>query len=99
MRQFIVAAAVAVGLIALWAAILPLTAETATKRAAATSPAISKALLLCRRQNGLAQACVGALANALVLDAQADRPPRSATGAARPTNRCSLTWIGATDAF
>jgi hypothetical protein len=73
MRQFIVAAAVAVGLIALWAAILPLTAETATKRAAATSSAITKALLLCRGQNGLAQACVGALANALVLDAQADR--------------------------
>ena len=68
MRQYIIAAAVAVGLIALWAAILPLTAETATKRAAATSPAITKALLLCRGQNGLAQACVRALAKALMLD-------------------------------
>jgi hypothetical protein len=74
MRQFIKAAAAVVGLIALWAAILPLTAEPATKQAAAASPAMSKALFLCRGRNGLDQACVGALAKALALDAKADAP-------------------------
>jgi hypothetical protein len=68
MRQFIIAAAVAVGLIVFWAAILPLTAEAATQQATATSAGMSRALFLCR-QNGLDQACVGALAKALTLDA------------------------------
>lgn len=71
MRQFIIASAVAVGLIALWAAILPLTAEPATKPPAAASPAMSKALFLCRGQNGLDQACVAVLVRALALDARA----------------------------
>ena len=70
MRQFIIAAAVAVGLIAFWAAILPLTAEPATRQATATTPGMSRALFLCRRPNGLDQACVGALAKALTLDAK-----------------------------
>ena len=72
MRQFIMAAAVAVGLIAFWAAIPPLTAEPATQQATATSSGMSRALFLCRRQNGLDQACVGALAKALTLDAKTD---------------------------
>lgn len=37
---------------------------------------MSKVLFLCRGQNGLDQACVGALAKALVLDAKADAPTR-----------------------
>jgi hypothetical protein len=70
MRQVIIAAAVAVGLIALWAAVLPLTTGPVTKRAAATSPAMPEALFLCRGQNGLDHACMLALARALMLDAK-----------------------------
>jgi hypothetical protein len=68
MRQFIIAAAMAMGLIALWAAILPLTAQPAPAQTAA-SPAFSKALFLCRGANGIDRTCAAALAKALVLDA------------------------------
>jgi hypothetical protein len=74
MRQFVIAAALAMGLIALWAAILPLTAQPAPPREAANSPGISKALFLCRGPHGIDQACAAALAKAVVLDA-----PDSAT--------------------
>lgn len=68
MRKFIVAAAMAIGLVILWAAILPLTAQPAPPKAPATSPAMSKALFLCRTSNGIDKTCVAALAKALVLD-------------------------------
>ena len=74
MREFTIAAAVAVGLVALWAAVLPLTTAPATKQAAATSPAMSAALFLCRGRNGPDQACVLALAKALMLDAKTGAP-------------------------
>ena len=74
MRQFIKAAAVAVGLIALWAAVLPLIPELATKQAAAASPAMSEALFLCHGQNGPDRACVRALGKALMLDAKTGAP-------------------------
>ena len=73
MRQFIIAAAMAMGLIALWAAILPLTAQPAPAQTAVTSPAFSKALFLCRGANGSDRTCAAALARALVSDA-ADHP-------------------------
>ncbi len=69
MRQIIIAAAMALGLIALWAAILPLTAEPAPAQTALASPAMSKALFLCRGPNGIDRTCAAALAKALVLDA------------------------------
>jgi hypothetical protein len=69
MRQFIIAAAMALGLIALWAAILPLTAQPAPAQTAFASPAMSKALFLCRGPNGIDRSCAAALANALVLQA------------------------------
>ena len=69
MRQFIIAAALAVGLVALWAAILPLTAQPAPAHATVSSPAMSKALFLCRGANGIDRTCADALAKALVLDA------------------------------
>jgi hypothetical protein len=69
MRQFLVAAALALGLIALWAAILPLTAQPAPPNANAAPPGMSKALFLCRSQHGIDRACAAALAKALVLDA------------------------------
>jgi hypothetical protein len=69
MRQFVIAAALAMGLIALWAAILPLAAQSAPPHAAATPPALSKALFLCRGPHGIDQACAAALAKAVVLDA------------------------------
>ena len=65
MRQFLLAAAMAMGLIALWAAILPLTAQPAP---AAPNPAFSQALFLCRGQHGIDQSCAAALAKALVQD-------------------------------
>ncbi|HME25941.1 MAG TPA: hypothetical protein VKI44_32170 [Acetobacteraceae bacterium] len=68
MRQFIIAAAMALGLIALWAAILPLTAQPAPAPTAVTTPAFSKALFLCRGPNGIDRTCAAALARALVLD-------------------------------
>ena len=46
MRKFIVAAAMAIGLIAVWAAILPLTAQPASKDTAADLATVSKALVL-----------------------------------------------------
>ena len=72
MRLFLLAAAVAVGLVALWAAILPLTAEPAPAQTTVTSPAMSKALFLCRGPNGIDRSCTAALAKALVLDASDD---------------------------
>ena len=53
MRQIIITAAIALGLVALWAAILPLTAEPAPATTAMSSPAMSKALFLCRGPNGI----------------------------------------------
>lgn len=64
MRNIILAAAMAIGLVILWAAILPLTAQPAP----AQSPAMSKALFLCRHGNTIDRACAAALAQALVLD-------------------------------
>jgi hypothetical protein len=72
MRQIIITAAIALGLVALWAAILPLTAEPAPAATAMSSPAMSKALFLCRGPNGIDPACTAALAKALVLDASSD---------------------------
>jgi hypothetical protein len=69
MRQFIIAAALALGLVALWAAVLPLTAQPAPSQATVSSPAMSKALFLCRGPNGIDRTCAAALAKALVLDA------------------------------
>jgi len=69
MRQFIIAAAMAIGLVALWAAILPLTAQPASPKGVASSPAMAKALFLCRGPNGIDRACAAALAQALVKEA------------------------------
>jgi hypothetical protein len=65
MRQIIIAAAMAMGLVALWAAILPLTAQPAPMAAGAGSPVLSRALFLCRGPNGIDSACTAALARAL----------------------------------
>jgi len=65
----------AVGLMALWTATLPLTAaEPAVEQKAAVSPAMTGALFLCRGTEGLNQSCVTALAKAMVLDARRDVP-------------------------
>ena len=69
MRQIIMAAAMALGLIALWAAILPLTAQPAPAQTVLASSAMSKAMFLCRGPNGVDRICAAALATALVLDA------------------------------
>ena len=76
MRKFIVAAVMAIGLVALWAVILPLTAQPAPKQTAATSSAMSKALFLCRGPNGIDRTCASALAKALVLEASDTQPAK-----------------------
>lgn len=89
MRRFIIVSMIALGLVALWAAILPLTAQpapAATLPAPATSaPAMSKALFLCRTQHGIDRACAAALAKALVLD----EPRQTASPAA--DRACHMT--------
>jgi hypothetical protein len=72
MRQFIIAAVLALGLVLLWAAMLPLTAEPSPAQSIAASPALSKSLFLCRGPNGIDRTCAAALARALVLDASGD---------------------------
>jgi hypothetical protein len=59
----------AVGLIALWAAILPLTAQPAPPQAIPTPAAVSKALFLCQGKHGIDRSCAASLARALVLEA------------------------------
>ena len=97
MRQFIIAAALALGLVALWAAILPLTAQPAPSQATVSSPAMSKALFLCRGPNGIDRTCAAALAKALVLDAPTTPRPTPTTASATSTARRSPASIAATD--
>ncbi len=68
MRRFVIAVVMALGLVALWAALLPLTAQPAPAATTQTDAdrVMSKALFLCRGPHGLNQACVAALAKALV---------------------------------
>jgi hypothetical protein len=73
MRQMLIAAGIAMGLIALWAAILPLTAQPAPAQPAVSAPAMSKALFLCRGPNGVDRTCAAALAKALVLESSDTR--------------------------
>jgi hypothetical protein len=72
MRPFIIAVIVALVLTVLWSAILPLTAQPGPAQASVTSPAISKALFLCRGPNGIDRTCTAALAKALVLEQSGD---------------------------
>jgi hypothetical protein len=74
MRKFIIATVMAIGLVALWAAILPLTAQPAQRQTAVTATTVSKALFLCRNANGIDHACAAALAKALVLETSANNP-------------------------
>jgi hypothetical protein len=70
MRQILIASALAAGLIALWAAIVPLTAQPAPHQTSVAPEALSKALFLCRGANGIDRGCAVALAGALALDEQ-----------------------------
>jgi hypothetical protein len=74
MRRFLIAAAMAIGLIALWAAILPLTAKPASTIPAPAPAIVSKALFLCRGEHGIDRACAASLARALVLEASDHAP-------------------------
>ncbi len=73
MRQFVTATAIATGLVGLWAAVVPLTAQPAPKPTNASSAALSKALFLCRGPNGIDRTCTAALARALVTEQQPSR--------------------------
>jgi hypothetical protein len=74
MRKFIVAAAMAIGLVALWAVILPLTAQPASKQTNVAPSTVTEALFLCRGPNGIDRTCAAALAKALVLEASDTKP-------------------------
>jgi hypothetical protein len=63
MRRFFISVVVALGSVALWAAMPHPATQPVT-----TSPAMSKALFLCHRQQNVGQACVAALVNALVIE-------------------------------
>jgi hypothetical protein len=89
-RQFVIAIAIATGLVALWAAILPLTAQPAPKPAHASSPAFSKAMFLCRSPNGIDRACTAALARALVI-----QPGRAAIPAEERSCRADTATLSA----
>jgi hypothetical protein len=65
MRRFVVVAALAIGLVTSWAAILPLVAQPVP---GAASPAMSGALFLCRSQQGIDRTCAAALARALIVE-------------------------------
>ena len=73
MRQFIAAAAVATGLVGLWAVLLPLAAQPAPNPATSAAPALSRALFLCRGPNGIDRTCAAALAQAVGLNAAGER--------------------------
>lgn len=64
-RRVSIAAALALGLVALWAAILPLAAQPVS---ITQSPAMSTALFLCRTQRSIDHTCAAALANALIME-------------------------------
>lgn len=68
MRQFLIASAMAAGLVALWAAILPLTAQPAVRQTSVAPEVLSKALFLCRGPNGIDSKCAAALTGALLFD-------------------------------
>ena len=78
MQRFIGTAVLALGLVTLRAVILPLTTQPVST---GSSPAMSKALFLCRTQQGIDQTCAAALAKALVIG----QPKRNATAAADRT--------------
>jgi hypothetical protein len=92
MRQFIIAAAVASGLVALWAVILPLTAEPAPAQANLASPTMSKALFLCRGPRGIDRACTAALAKALTIE-PADKAATHVTMRFCPASRQMLSSL------
>jgi hypothetical protein len=75
MQRFIITAALALALVALWAVILPMTAQ---QLSGGSSPTMSKALFLCRTQRGIDQTCVTALAKALIIE-QPERDSMVAT--------------------
>jgi hypothetical protein len=83
MRRFAITAATAVGLIALWAAILPLKAQPPSKQANTTSPAFTQALFLCRSKSGLNLVCVRALSKALALDAKGNASTQASARSCR----------------
>ena len=76
MRQFLIASALAAGLIALWAAVVPLTAQPSPRQTAVAPEVLSKALFLCRGPHGIDGSCAAALASALVLDDSDQRATR-----------------------
>jgi hypothetical protein len=66
MRIFIISAVLALGSVALWAAMpLPATRHVST---ATSSPAVSKALSHCHTGQGIGRTCVSAFVDALVLE-------------------------------
>jgi hypothetical protein len=97
MRQFIVAAALATGLVGLWAVMLPLAAEPAPDTAASTAPGFSRALFLCRGPYGINRTCAAALARAVVLNTAGDGTGRIAHPVCRVDHATLMNLIAPTE--
>jgi hypothetical protein len=65
MRRFFISGVMVLGYATLWAGMLQPATQPVSSN---TSPAMSKALFLCHRQQNLGQTCMGALVNALVAE-------------------------------
>jgi hypothetical protein len=65
MRRSIITAALALGLVAIWTANAPLATQQVST---SSSPAMAKALFLCRTQHGIDQTCAAALTQVLVIE-------------------------------
>jgi hypothetical protein len=79
MRRYITAAALAFGLVTLWAGILPLIAQPVP---AVSSPATSKDLFVCRTHHCIDQTCAAEPAKALIVE------PRNRDAAAVVVRTC-----------
>jgi hypothetical protein len=89
MRRFFISVVLALGSVAVWAAMPPPATQPVT-----TSPAMSKALFLCHRQQGVGQTCVAALVNALVIEQskQAATATADRTCHVEPRSQLTQRW-------
>jgi hypothetical protein len=71
MRRFITIAVLALGLVTIWVAILPLDREPVL---ITSSPAVAGALFICHTQHDIDHMCAAALVKALIIE-QPNRDP------------------------
>jgi hypothetical protein len=82
MRRFIPIAVLALGLVTIWVAILPLDREPIL---ITSSPAVAGALFICHTQHDIDHMCAAALVKALIIE-QPNRDPLAIVGRACQIN-------------